>query len=311
MKINKIATILWLYHTELAQEFINLLLPHKEYIDIFLGLCATQNNTTAESLFKESFRHNLTIDIFDNKGADILPTLYLLEKCNKHKYVFKLHSKKHQWGINKHVNWRTILLHSILYQNNFYLTLKQLKKSSIGMVGTKSFIVDNFEHTNTTKILEICQLLNIKYSMLKYKKFIGGNIFATKSEILQPFINNNKLKSLLSNEFGHVKDTTNGTYCHSIERLFGYMVEHNNKKIIGSCHPTHIILNPNVQQHRLHLIKLYNNDCYIEENPNIYGKIIFDTSKSLEIRWLNHKLNNNTIYIKSSKYLINKNYVKS
>ena len=49
---NKAAVILWLYHTDLADEFVELFKPHKEYIDIFLGVCKDHDNNDAVSSFR-------------------------------------------------------------------------------------------------------------------------------------------------------------------------------------------------------------------------------------------------------------------
>ena len=84
--VNKSAVILWLYHTDLADEFVELLKPHEKYIDIFLGVCKDHDNRQAESLFKDNFS-NVSIDYLDNGGTDILPTLNLLEKCCNYQYV--------------------------------------------------------------------------------------------------------------------------------------------------------------------------------------------------------------------------------
>lgn len=306
---NKIAIILWLYHTDLAEEFIYLLKPHCEYIHIFLGLCKDNSNIQALDMFKESFPKNLDIDYFDNAGTDILPTLYLLEKCyNKYQYFLKLHSKKNQWGIKKHVNWRSILLDSILYKQNFYNTITKLKNKNIGIVGTKSFIMKNNEYTNSKQILELCNILNINYKKLHLKSFIGGNIFAGKIELFIKFMHNEKIKQLLSQEKGRIIDDNGGTYVHSMERLFGYMAEYYKMKILGCPNKTNILLHPTIQNHRLHLVKLYNNSCYIQENPNIYGDII-DHKQDIVIYWKN--TNSKQRYIYKDNFLINSCYVNT
>ena len=306
---NKAAVILWLYHTDLADEFVELLKPHKEYIDIFLGLCKDHDNDYAESLFKDAFGKGVNIDHFNNGGTDILPTLNLLEKCTNYSIFFKLHTKKNYWGNNKQVNWRVLLTNDLIYRDNFSHCISSLQRKDIGIVGSKSFIMRDNEHTNHQHILKLCSLLDINYEKLRIKSFIGGNVFAAKTQLFRRFLHNNKLKDLLSKEIGLIKDEHGGTYVHSMERIFGYTVEYNNKNILGVPKPSWIILNPNIKRHRLHLIKLYNNSCYIQENPNVYGDIIHESTNNITISWLNTKSDPQT-YNKSSKYLINKN-VKS
>ena len=117
---------------------------------------------------------------------------------------------------------------------------------------------------------------------------------------------NDKVKQLLSQEIGLIKDDDGGTYVHSMERIFGYMTEYHNQTIYGGPHNTQLILSPKLKKHRLHLVKLYNNSCYIQENPNIYGDIIHESAKDITISWLNTK-SDPQIYNKHPKYLINKN----
>ena len=306
---NKAAVILWLYHTDLADEFVELFKPHKEYIDIFLGVCKDHDNNDAVSLFQDAFGKRVNIDHFSNGGTDILPTLNLLEKCTNYPVFFKFHTKKNYWGNNKQVNWRVLLSNDLIYKDNFKHCLNCLERKDIGIVGSKSFIMRDNEHTNHQQILELCSLLNINYDKLRIKSFIGGNVFAAKTELFKPLLGNNKLKDLLSKEIGLIKDEDGGTYVHSMERIFGYTAEYNNKNILGVPKPSWIILSPKLKTHRLHLIKLYNNSCYIQENPNVYGDIIHESTNDITISWLNTKSDPQT-YNKSSKYLINKN-VKS
>lgn len=302
---NKIAIILWLYHTELAEEFIDLLAPHSKYIDIFLGLCKAHHNNEAADLFRYVFKDNLHIEYMSNGGTDILPTLKLIEKCiDNYSIFFKLHSKKSSWGSLKHVNWRVILLNDILYRDNFYNTIDQLYRSKVGMVGSKPFIMKNNEYTNKEHIIELLSLFNINKEF-KYKNFVGGNIFAAKTHIFKPLLYNSIVYNKLSQEIGAIKDDNGGTYVHSMERIFGYMAEYNECLISGSPHHTKIILNYRVKNHRLHLVKLYNNDCYIQENPNIYGNIINDCPNSMDIIWKNRPDHQICLYKKLDKYFIN------
>ena len=306
---NKSAVILWLYHTDLADEFIELLKPHEKYIDIFLGLCHDNDNNEAELLFRKNFANNLSVTYLNNGGTDILPTLNLLEKCYKYPYLFKLHSKKNNWGMNRQVNWRVLLCNDILYKDNFHWTLDRLSQDHIGIVGSHSMIMRNNEYTNVSKIAEIVDIIGIDYNKLRIKSFIGGNIFAIKTKLLWPFINQPDLKNLLSKEIGLMKDDNGGTYVHSMERLFGYMAEYNNQTICGAPCKTQIILNPTLKGHRLHLINLYNNECYVQENPNVYGCILDDNDDYMRINWQNQNQTTIRLYKKiNNKYLINYDY---
>lgn len=282
---NKIAIIIWLYNTELAEEFIRLLLPHRHKIHIFLGLCKDKNNNFVIENFTYYFKDILDIEFLDNGGTDILPTLRLLEKCQDYSIFFKLHSKTNTWGFKKHVDWKAILINDILYENNFDYTVRKLSCKNIGIVGSKSFIMRNNEYTNQDKILELCSILDIDYTKLRLKSFVGGNIFAAKTSIFKPLLYNTRYKDLLSKEIGAIKDDFKSTYVHSSERIFGYMAEYHHQNILGSPRYCKIILNSKIKTHRLHLIELYNKCCYIQENPNIFGRIVNSDTKYVTIIW--------------------------
>ncbi len=306
---NKPAVILWLYHTDLSEEFTKVLFTHRNKIKLFLGLCVDNDNSRAETIFTSNFK-NLDISYFNNGGTDILPTLKLLEKCaTNHDIFFKLHSKKNNWGINRQVNWRSLLVNDIIYRDNFDFTVKKLERKDIGLVGSHSFIMRDNEYTNHNKILELCSLFNIDYNKLRLKSFIGGNVFAAKTKNFTPLLYNDRVKELLSQEVGLIKDDSGGTYVHSMERLFGYMAEYHNQTIYGGPHNTQIVLNTKLKKHRLHLVKIYNNNCYMQENPNVYGEIIQEDQYEIVINWLNVVEHPPQTYKKYPKYLLNTNAI--
>lgn len=294
---NKVAIILWLYHTDLAEEFVQLLRPLNDHIDIFLGLCKDNENTQAESIFKEHFPNNLSIDYLDNAGTDILPTLHLLDRCKKYPTFFKLHSKRNNWGFLKQVNWRAILLNDLLVPENFFHILQRFNHHSFGMAGPKSFIMRDNEYTNVKKIEELVNVLNIDYNKLRIKSFIGGNMFAAKTELFDKLLKHKSdLENKLSQEVGYIIDDDGGTYVHSMERIMGYLVEYHNKSILGCPKTCKLILTNKTKSHRLHLVDLYNNDCYVQENPNVYGTTRKIDELNRQITWKNHKEHTTQIY---------------
>lgn len=306
---NKPAVILWLYHTDLSEEFTKVLFAHRDKVKIFLGLCNDHDNSIAETVFRSNFK-DLDISYFNNGGTDILPTLKILEKCaENHDIFFKLHSKKNNWGINKQVNWRSLLVNDIIYKDNFNFAVKKLERKDIGLVGSQSFIMRDNEYTNHDKIVELCSLFNIDYLKLRLKSFIGGNVFAAKTKNFMPLLYNDRVKQLLSEEIGLIKDDDGGTYVHSMERIFGYMTEYHNQTIYGGPSKTQIILNSKLKKHRLHLVKIYNNSCYVQENPNIYGNIIQENDNKIVINWLNIQDYPPQTYKKHPKYLVNTNVI--
>lgn len=307
MEQNKIPVLLWLYNTELYKEFIDLLIPIKQHIHIYLGLCHTTAYQESLSAFRSEFKDQLTTEWYDNAGADVLPFLYQLDsiKNTNYQFIVKIHSKKSCWGYKQHVNWRSVLLNDLLCATTFTCGIRQLLRRSATMLGPKALLYHNNEYTNKEKIKEVCNKLNLQFSA-QQKVFIGGNMFMAKKNIFNIILKHKEyLYPLLQQEKGKIDDSFQGTYCHSMERIFGYIAQQNG----GITYPFNsktIILSPKSKSHRLHLIYLYNNYCYLEENPNIYGYIESASPTATIIKWLhkdqpitqtytycNHKLINN------------------
>lgn len=305
MRQNKIAILLWLYHTQLSKEFLDLLAPLKDHIDLYLGLCDSNNNIETICLFQDIFKNNLSIEYYPNQGADIAPFLYQLSYAfSRYKYIVKIHSKLSNWGFKNHVNWRTVLLHDLLYLPNFSSNLIQLSNNKIDMSGPKSLLLYNKEHTNTAKIIELSKLLNIDFH-IKDKFFVGGNMFMARTEIFKPIMDNfDQVLSLIKDYSGKINDDSpGGTFCHALERVFGY-IGSRHKKIGHPFNHTTIITTPKSLNHKVHMIELYNHSCYIQENLNIYGKILFKEKNNISIEWHNqdqpivhnyYKYNNNKL----------------
>ena len=91
--MNKDTTvILWLYHTDLAQEFYDLLKPLEGLINIHLCLCKDNDNKEAVDIFKE-LKNVKRVQYYANIGADIYSFLEELSFIET-PYFLKLHSKK-------------------------------------------------------------------------------------------------------------------------------------------------------------------------------------------------------------------------
>ena len=291
-----------MYHTDLWPEFKELLLPLSNNIKLYIGLC----NTSPSLNDFDDFDHQLSFH--DNYGADISSFLYQIRDVKEDLFI-KLHSKKSLWGFKYHINWRQMMLNDLIssldiLKSNIKILLSNESNS---VLCNKILLMDNREFHNSSKIHELCSLLNIDYSRVKNSKFVAGNMFMGKTSIykkyLEPHIET--IDKLLYNEKGKVDDTFKGTYSHSMERIFGYIISYNNLKF---CYPKHKIIKvinteaPNKKY--FNLIKMYNNYCYILEDPNLYGYISNMSEKSCVITWYHLDEKSSITY-----NLINKNTI--
>lgn len=299
---NKVAVCLYLYHTDLWPEFKELLLPLKKYIKLYIGLCKDNPNIND---FDE-FNHQ--ISIHENRGADVSPFLHQLEQISEPVFV-KIHSKKSSWGFKGHINWRQMILNDLISSPKIFKSnLKILLSNSNNCVlCNKVLLMQDREFLNSTKIQEICNTIDIDYSSVRGSDFVAGNMFIGKTDIYKRILGSHipKLKQLLYNETGKLNDFVGGTYAHSMERIFGYIVKYTNMNFCFPKHKITKILNSQAPNKKyFQLVRVYNNYCYITEDPNVYGLIIDENDLQLNIKWfhmkqeqtqLYNKLNNNTI----------------
>jgi lipopolysaccharide biosynthesis protein len=303
---NKIAVLLWLYHTDLWDEFYSKLHPIKDHIHLYLGLEQFSDSVSVVDVAKDSFP-DLHISFHDNCGGDILPFIRQISNLPKsHEVFLKLHSKKS--SLCRYVNWRSVLLQSYIGDScRFLKNTSRFRDQKIGSICNKSLLMHNHENTNSAKIQELCSILNIDYNSYGNGDFCAGSMFFGRTNLFQKYFNKHNLlvlEKLLSEEKGRVDDRKEGKYCHSLERIFGYLVRDSNLSIKYSIEDTIKILNPLAPDKRLHMIRLDDNECYIQEDACVYGNILFETDSSIVIRWLHlkpiitreyKKLNNNTL----------------
>ena len=298
-----ISVLLWLYHTDTAQEFYDILHPLKDMLDIHLGLCKENNNKKALSVFKDLPN---AISYHDNAGADILPFLEQLLGTNNSVFI-KLHSKQSYWGVHNRGNWRLMLSDSLLSnKNSLVKNTEIIKNSHVGYLACSSFMCYNFELKNKQKIKE----LEYKLSLPKVNKriFCAGNMFMGKTSLYKNILDKeyDMLYDLLSKEKGKVSDAKHGTYCHAMERILGYM---SNNEIHSSenCYLDTIkILSKNTDHGYLSVRILPNNEIYCTEQPNIYGKIIDQNQESFSVQWYHKSLETHQYQRISKNTYINK-----
>lgn len=301
---NKVAVCLYLYHTDLWPEFKTLLTPLKDYIKLYIGLC------TDNPIINDFNDFDCTVTIHKNYGADVAPFLHQLSILEEPIFI-KLHSKKSLWGYKHHIEWRHLFLH------DFISSQKILKKNIIqlnsrnnyALLSNKALLFNNREGTNQKNIEHLCDIIKIDYATIKNNKFVAGNMFMGKTEIFKkcflPYLS--AIDKLLYQETGKLSDQKNGTYSHAMERLFGYIIEYNNYKF---CYPKHEVIKilnneaPNKKYFRA--VIMYNNYCYLVEDPNVYGYYKNINANTCSICWYHLDNHINQIYKYKDKKVIQK-----
>jgi lipopolysaccharide biosynthesis protein len=309
---NKIALLIYVFHIDIYEEILSLV--QKLYsidFDIFLSVNKDIDFKKIEDINTKYSVKVKNISFVDNIGVDILPFLHQILSVDPDEYslLIKLHTKKSMWGAKNHVNWRAALMQSIIGDNSILKNnIETLDKNNkIGMITNKNLILRNKEFLHSAKIEELCNICNIDYSKHKHKAFPAGSIFIARSLpfvkcFTEPVVNKIKELIISNQEIGTVKDIyrTDGTYCHSVERIFGYLIRHHNMVLKGIKLAKYRILNKEAQKGYFSLVICYNNSCYIEEDLNCSG-VFFDINQDhCLIEW-KHMPNTGSVFQKYRK----------
>lgn len=307
-----ITIILWLYHTDLAEEFYQMLKPLESITRVRLCICKSQDNNNAVSLLGKLCNIE-SIKVFDNVGADIYSFIDELQYLQT-PYFVKLHSKKSVWGTNLHCQWRYILLDSLIGDIDIlYKNITLLNKSNVGYLSCKPFTYTNYESRSSDQIKHILQIMQYDYGIPnKYKIFTGGNMFAGNTQLFQKSIvpHSNKFKQLLSKETGKVNEYNEGTYCHAFERIFGYLSYLYGYKLAYSAPKLFKIVTPTISNKYLYFRKTYNNNIYCYDQANIFGHIISQSTDEFSVQWLHRHHDSPCTYKKvANNTFINTKYI--
>lgn len=297
MKKPKIAVSLWLFHTDLWTELWSLLSPFKDDIVLYIGLCKDNDNVSIERFLGQQDIEYI-ISYHENYGADIQSFLHHINDMISEPYFLKIHTKKSRWGVNLHVNWRQLLWHGLIGNSNIFKNnLFKISQNNTGAVCHPTMLLSKRESYHRTKIIELCQLLDIDYSAVKDGPFMAGNMFFGKTQLYKnQLCNHNKYNILLDKiktETTKVNENPDGTFCHALERLFGYLVIHNYHKINVTDFDDYIMIYNTKLDKYFSMIEIYDDACYLLEDPNVYGKILSKNHESYIISWL-HKENAHT-----------------
>lgn len=295
---------LWLYHTDLWDEFYNTLSPIKEDIILHLGLCRDTQTKEIISLAERGFPH-LQISHHANAGADILPfiTDFTNNSC-KQDIFLKIHSKKSR--LMKKIDWRRVLLHSLIGNNgnNFYTNIRRIRTNKkIGLISHRSLLFNNQEGPNSSKIDEILQYYQIPKNSITKRIFVAGTMFIGNSSLYSNILNKDSisyLDPLLREEIGYVTDITGAKYSHSLERIFGYICEHHGLLIDYTKYQTIRIINTKSPTNKLHLSITNSGYVFLEENIQVRGRLLHRDEDTFTIVW-NHLAKQHTRkYVKIS-----------
>lgn len=217
-KKNNSAIVFTLYYEDLIDDFLHY---YKELVDIdlFISLPSHISRHAMKRLKTEAPLAYL--DIFPNKGRDILPFLTLFKIVREKGYLYfgKIHSKKTTYRKDGS-NIRKKLFNALLskgsvarIRNIFHDNQKIGIVAPAGTLLSLSeldYSVNNVLHLKNLLTKMGCKRSNINFS------FIGGSMFWARVDAMDPVF---KLY-LTENDFEEELGQIDGTLAHAIERLF-------------------------------------------------------------------------------------------
>lgn len=295
MKSKKIAVFLHLYNTELAQYFLDYLLPLKNLVKVYITLPDDDNEHQEVKDLLDPIKP--TFDHIANIGTDILPFLKQLNKYgNKHTYFLKIHSKKSLR--DQHASWLSILMHELagsetIFRNNIDILEQNPQLVSIGPASC----LMNYE---------ACHDIWIDYLMHEMKipddnrsHFIAGTMFMGRTESFLKYFNKNVaqwLESLMikKGEVGHIKDWSHTlqrcypSYVHSMERIFGYIGD------VSITEPDCYLFAKEKALRRLVITK--DQEIYDVFNSTIFGQIVKEENNEITIVWKHKRPRSKEVY---------------
>jgi len=187
---------------------------------------------------KESFDNAYTL-ITPNIGKDIggklaLIDLYLFLGI-KSSYIVMLHDKQSLHSVAGE-SWKSELF-KVFDVNNLPKILDLFRDSKVGIVGTKKWIVNEYDAgtdnfiNNDQMSKKLCKRFHI--SIQNYD-FIGGTMFWIRSSVIEKFFRKNDPILIRAElESGNVMDSHGESLTHTWERMFSWIATNDGYRVDG------------------------------------------------------------------------------
>lgn len=237
--MKKHAIVLHLYYNDLWQEFKEKLTPILQRGDVDLYVTMTNEDMWAKDEVEKLTPY---VYIVENRGLDIGPFIYILDKIKDKTYqsIIKLHSKKslhHGNPVEFGESWRNYLLEYLIGSRETYdKNIDLINRIPLAMVSCPDYLFDfnrdgiNIPH-HYSVIHETIERLQLKIEetvknnsicFAKSGRFFAGTMFATSHQYFKDLFQNiDMLEFYKSLPEGYSRNSS----AHALERIFGYYLE--------------------------------------------------------------------------------------
>lgn len=211
--------VIHVWYPELLDELVAAL--HASGIDWRVVITTAYERETAVRQRAASLQLNAEIEVFENRGRDILPFLHVASRLldERADIVLKLHTKRTVHRVDGE-NWRRELFGRLLAPTRAAPLLDALSRDPLlGIAGPEGHmpLLREFPGSNS-KLLEYFSL-RIGITPPRYSEeecFTAGSMFWVRLEALRPLLD----AHLGIWEFDEESGQIDGTAAHAIERLF-------------------------------------------------------------------------------------------
>lgn len=238
-----IAVHIHVFYLDLIPEFIAALGNIQHPFDLYISTDSAYKRDYIWRIFteKRSLRHclrNLSVDVFDNRGRDVIPFLKQMRPVYaRYKYICHLHTKK-----SKHNSigdqWRRYLLKNLMGSEEVVDDILYLMESdpSVGIVYPETFPAikpfmewgSDKEHVeNLAAALDI----EIRTEQVQGKDpviFPAGDMFWARTEAVRQVLGHLFREEDIPEEKGQ----TDGTVMHAVERIWSYAAAFNGYRTV-------------------------------------------------------------------------------
>lgn len=247
---SNIAVLIHLFYTDMWDELNTYLSNLDGYnYDLYINLVNGYHDESIIDLIKKT-HPQATIIKSPNKGVDVGGFLFLYQNLKKdYELILKLHTKKslgltnkpsdyvrvygQQLAKEKGQQWFRRLMDGVLKNKERVNDIIELLsiESPFGMAGLDR---ETYIGPNVKEVKELCNIFSIPFEMegnrVKNASFVGGTIFWVKNDILKKYLTEDNIKKILNLlPEGYQNEPS---YNHALERLFGFMVYNEKKKIL-------------------------------------------------------------------------------
>lgn len=217
--LKSLAVIIHVFYEELFAEILEYLkkLP-VDNCKLFISTYDEIMPSVERLAIDSSFDYHL--DVFENRGRDILPFLHLAPLAIEEGFreVLKLHTKKSDHRLTGEM-WRKELYGKLLAPNSVKNIISVLEQCpQVGLIGASGHIVPMslYYGGNARLIGYFSYCFGIEPQELKSLFFTAGSMFYIRAGALQPLLD----IGIKDEMFEEEKGQQDGTLAHAIERAF-------------------------------------------------------------------------------------------